>query len=376
MKRDFENLDLRQAFRDEPDFCHAALMDAARSVKEEKAMKKASFRVVLIAAMIIMSLTAVAFAAGSMLGWNDFYGQWHSDTGVPEGVYEQMKVTEDLSWEVGPLTFTATELLTDGHIVISAIHVRTTDGTAALINGANVSDPVDPIRANGENGREYAARLGVSENATWIEAAQQLNLPLYRVSADHSMSHPLYEGDMMIDVLINEDGSLTFYCMSMLDTDRVQDELALPLCLDVALTDPVTGESTQRWRDYDQTVTIPVCPVLEERSYVPQQETFIAGHRLVKMDAVRYITGAYLTFTYEMGYTDVPESAFELYELKLRDENGNELPGGMNLSAKLTFTIEVEEMIGVDKLPDVITLTDDVLPERIPGDAPVVLVAK
>ena len=30
----------------------------------------------------------------------------------------------------------------------------------------------------------------------------------------------------------------------------------------------------------------------------------------------------------------------------------------------------------VDKLPDVITLTDDVLPETIPGDAPVVLMAK
>lgn len=376
MKRDFENLNLRDAFRAEPDFCHAALMDAARSVKEEKEMKKASFRVVLIAAMIIMSLTAVAFAAGSMLGWNDFYGQWHSDTGVPEGVYEQMKVTENLSWEVGPLTFTATELLTDGHIALSAIHVRTTDGTAALINGENVSDPVDPLRANGENGRAYAARLGVSEDASWLEAAQQLNLPLYRVSADHSMSHPLYEGDMMIDVLINEDGSLTFYCMSMLKTDEVGEALKLPLCLDVVLTDPVTGESTQRWRDYDQTVNVPVCPVLEERSYVPQQETFIAGHKLVKMDAVRYVTGAYLTFTYEMGYADVPESAFDLYELKLRDENGNELPGGMNLSAKLTFTIEVEEMIGVDKLPDVITLTDDVLPERIPGDAPVVLVAK
>lgn len=376
MKRDFENLNLRDAFRDEPDFCHAALMDAARSVKEEKEMKRASFRVVLIAAAIIVSMMAVAFAAGSMMGWSDFYGQWHGTTGVPEGVYEQMKVTEDYSWEVGPLTFTATELLTDGHIAISAIHVRTTDGSAALINGENVSDPIDPIRANGENGRDYAARLGVSENATWMEAAQQLNLPLYRVSADHSMSHPLYEGDMMIDVLINEDGSLTYYCMSMLKTDEMGETLNLPLCLDVVLADPATGETAQRWRDYDQTVTIPVCPVLEERSYVPQQETVLSGHRLVKVDAVRYVTGAYLTFTYEMSYMDVPESAFEFYELKLRDEDGSELPGGMNLSARMTFTIEVEEMIGVDKLPDVITLTDEVLPDTIPGDASVVLVAK
>lgn len=376
MKRDIDNLNLRDAFRPEPEACHAALMNAARSVKEEKEMKRASFRVVLIAALIIMSLTAVAFAAGNMLGWSDFYGRWHGTTGVPEGVYEQMQVTEDLSWEVGPLTFTATELLTDGHIAISAIHVRTTDGSAALINGENVSDPVDPLRANGENGRAYAARLGVSENATWIEAAQQLNLPLYRVSADHSMSHPLYEGDMMIDVLINEDGSLTYYCMSMLKTDEVGAELNLPLCLDVVLADSATGETAQRWRDYEQTVTIPVCPVLEERSYVPDRETVIAGHKLVKVEAVRYVTGAYLTFTYEMGYADIPESAFELYELELCDEAGNPLPGGMNLSAKLTFTIELEEMIGVETLPDVITLTDEVLPDTIPGDASVVLLAK
>ena len=376
MKRDMDNLNLRDAFRPEPEACHAALMDAARSVKEEKEMKRASFRVVLIAALIIMSLTAVAFAAGNLLGWSDFYGRWHGTTGVPEGVYDQMKVSEDCSWQVGPLTFTVTEALTDGHIAITAIHVRTTDGSAALINGANVSDPVDPIRANGENGRAYAARLGVSENATWIEAAQQLDLPLYRVSADHSMSHPLYEGDMMIDVLINEDGSLTFYCMSMLDTGRVQDELALPLCLDVALADAATGETAQSWRDYDQTITLPVCPVLESRTYVPDRETIIAGHKLLKVDAVRYVTGAYLTFTYEMDYMAIPESAFELYELTLCDEAGNELPGGMNLSARMTFTIEVEEMIGVETLPDVITLTDEVLPDTIPSEAPVVLVAK
>ena len=376
MKRDMDKIDLRAAFPEMPESCHTALMDAARSVKEEKKMKKASFRVALIAALIILSLTTMAFAAGNMLGWSDFYGRWHGTTGVPEGVYEQMQVKEDYTWQVGPLTFTATELLTDGHIAISAIHVRTTDGSAALINGENVADPVDPIRANGENGRAYAARLGVSADATWLEAAEQLNLPLYRVSADHDMSHPLYEGDMMLDVLFNEDGSLTYYCMSMLKTDEVGGDLHLPLCLDVALADPATGETAQRWRDYDQTVTIPVCPVLEERTYYPEQETVIAGHKLVKMEAVRYVTGAYLTFTYEMGYMDVPESAFELYELELCDEAGNPLPGGMNLSASLTFTIEVEEMIGVETLPDVITLTDEVLPETIPGDAPVVLVAK
>lgn len=376
MKRDMDNLDLRAAFRPMPEDCRAALMDAARSVKEETEMKRASYRVVLIAAAIIVSMMAVAFAASGLMGWRDFYDEWHGTTGVPDGVYEQMTVNEAYVWEVGPLTFTASELLTDGHIAISAVHVRTTDGSAALITGANTSDPVDPIRANGENGRALAARLGVSEDATWLEAAAQLNQPLYRVSADHDMSHPLYEGDMMIEVLYNEDNSVTFFCMSMLDTGRVGDVLNLPMCLDVALADPATGEGTERWRDYDQVVAIPVCPVLEECSYFPEQETVIAGHKLVKVDAVRYVTGAYLTFTYEMDYTAIPQSAYELYELQLRDEAGSKLPGGMSMSASLAFTITVEEMIGVDKLPDVLTLTDEMLPNTILPEAGVVLIAK
>jgi hypothetical protein len=35
MKRTVDELNLRNAFRQEPERCHAALMDAARSVKEE-----------------------------------------------------------------------------------------------------------------------------------------------------------------------------------------------------------------------------------------------------------------------------------------------------------------------------------------------------
>ena len=371
MKRDFENLNLRDAFRAEPDFCHAALMDAARSVKEEKAMKKASFRVVLIAAMIIMSLTAVAFAAGSMLGWTDFLADY-SNVGIPQGAVEQMQVTEDISWQVGPMTFTATELLTDGRIAVSAIQVRPTDGSQVLM----CMDPGDVLGCNGENGRALAAKLGLDPMTSYTDAAKQLNLPLYCVRGILDVTAEYAGGESMEDPMWNEDGSMTYFSMTTLNDGAVKTELPARFFLRVSQLDPATGEETEKWVDRDQTVTIPVCPVLEERSYVPQQETFIAGHRLVKMDAVRYVTGAYLTFTYEMGYADVPESAFDLYELKLRDENGNELPGGMNLSAKLTFTIEVEEMIGVDKLPDVITLTDDVLPESIPGDAPVVLVAK
>ncbi|MGN0794343.1 MAG: hypothetical protein ACI4MG_07735 [Aristaeellaceae bacterium] len=371
MKRDFENLNLRDAFRPEPEDCHAALMNAARSVKEEKEMKRASFRVVLIAAAILVSMMAVAFAAGGLMGWTDFLGNYTNVT-IPQGAVERMKVSEEISWQVGPMTFTVTELLTDERMAISAIHVRPTDGTQALM----CVDPSDVIGCNGENGRALAAKLGVDPMTPYTEAAQQLNLPLYCVRGILDIASEYAGGDGMEDPLWNEDGSLTYFSMLSLNRDAVQSELPARFYLRVAQLDPATGEEVEKWVDRDRSVTVPVSPVLETRSYVPEQETVIAGHRLLKAEAERYVTGAYLTLTFEMNYMDVPESAYGLYELKLRDAAGSELPEGMNLSRALRFLIEEEVMLGVETLPDVITLTDEVLPETIPADAPVVLLAK
>ena len=53
MKRDMDNLNLRDAFRPMPEETRNALMSAARSVKEDEPVKKATFRTVLIAACIM-----------------------------------------------------------------------------------------------------------------------------------------------------------------------------------------------------------------------------------------------------------------------------------------------------------------------------------
>ena len=73
MKRDMDNLDLRSAFAPMPAETRNALMNAARSVKEEEPVKKAAFRTVLIAACVIVATMAVAMAAGQIFGWNDFF---------------------------------------------------------------------------------------------------------------------------------------------------------------------------------------------------------------------------------------------------------------------------------------------------------------
>ncbi|MDD6050126.1 MAG: hypothetical protein PUC00_02465, partial [Clostridiales bacterium] len=63
MKKPQDDLDLRLAFRDEPERCHRALMDAACSVKEEKqTMRKHSMRTMLIAAIVALSMMTTALA--------------------------------------------------------------------------------------------------------------------------------------------------------------------------------------------------------------------------------------------------------------------------------------------------------------------------
>ena len=66
MKRDFDNLDLRSAFREEPERCRRALMDAARSAGEETKTMKRRFPMAILAAAILTLMTTMAIAEG----WN------------------------------------------------------------------------------------------------------------------------------------------------------------------------------------------------------------------------------------------------------------------------------------------------------------------
>ena len=71
MKREMDPLKLRNAFEPMPDGCYNALMKAARSVKEERTVKRAALRTIAIAACIILAAMAAAVAAGSILGTLD-----------------------------------------------------------------------------------------------------------------------------------------------------------------------------------------------------------------------------------------------------------------------------------------------------------------
>ena len=213
MKRDLEHLDLKQAFHPVPEACHRALMDAARSVKEEKPVKRVSFRAALIAAIILIVAMAVAYAA-VRLGWIDYYDQQYG-IAVPKSAQEALTASQPKTYQVGPMTFTYQQMLTDKRIVLSSAAIRLTDGGEALYaNDTNIYDSVSAITDT------VANLYSLSDyQETWLEAAQELDLPLYGVRALVELPPENNLGSME-DALWNEDGTIVYFNMPMLASGK------------------------------------------------------------------------------------------------------------------------------------------------------------
>ena len=369
MKRDMEQLILRDAFKQEPDFCHAALMQAAYSVKEEKQVKRASFRTLIVAAIIIVSMTAVAFAAGQLMGWTDFFGSY-SNVGVPQAAVNEMQVENGANCKVGPMTFTVKELMTDGHIVMSSVHIAPTDGSKALM----CIDPGDVIGCNGENGRALAESLGIDPMTTYMDAARQLNLPLYLVRGILDVDPETIDGGME-DPLWNEDGSMTYFSMNFLKQVPAKDAIdhlpylhtpvngetfVAPFYLQVSKIDPTTGEETDIWANRDQNETIAISGVVEEKTYQPEVVVNFAGFSFQHAHMQLHNTGAYSYIVFEADETATEEDAYVLYNMYVKDAQGNQLPEGMDLSTSVDASawprVIMTNLYGVDALPEGITL--------------------
>lgn len=97
--------------------------------KEIRVKKKLSFGLVL-ALVLILVTAAVAFAA-QQLGWVDLFGSNYNIT-VPTAAQEALEATQPQTFQVGPMTFTFKQLLTDKHIAISSAEVHMTDGSEVL----------------------------------------------------------------------------------------------------------------------------------------------------------------------------------------------------------------------------------------------------
>lgn len=134
MKRDMDNLNLRDAFGPVPDACHDALMKAARSVKEEEPVKKrvsAAFVVCFIFALAVIG-TAYALTSSQVA---EFFGlHWNQELG--ESLKEGKVAQIGESVTVGDVVFTLNEIVYKNRALYGV-------GTARPVHENDVIVPMD-----------------------------------------------------------------------------------------------------------------------------------------------------------------------------------------------------------------------------------------
>lgn len=109
MKRNYDKIDLREAFAPMPEACYDAMMNAVRSVKEDKPMKRITFRAVGIAAVILVLLMAAAYAAFSSQVVA-FFGRMYGDDMV-EWLGQGDLATANQSYALGDVVYTLDEVI-------------------------------------------------------------------------------------------------------------------------------------------------------------------------------------------------------------------------------------------------------------------------
>lgn len=116
-----QDFDLRAAFPAMPDGCRAALMDAARSVKEEEPMKR-KYPVAILVAAILTLMTTIAIAEG----WNVL-----AFLGIqPDSDAQTLVQPVSVSSAAGNVTMTIDSAITDGEYLafdytVTNIHPET-----------------------------------------------------------------------------------------------------------------------------------------------------------------------------------------------------------------------------------------------------------
>ena len=355
MKRDMKEIDLQNAFWPMTDECHDRLTTALSGLREEQPVKRFTARTVLIAACIIVALMAVAYAAGQIFGWDDFFSVFY-DTKVPRAALEILESTEEQSFVVGPATFTVQQLYADSHTALASVKVSMTDGSRALMTMSG--NQYEPIGASGENGEKYAESLGLDPSTDWISAAEELNCPLYIMRGILDLAPEYWGGEEMEDVLYDPDGSMTDYSMQMLESTKVGEELPLKFFLRVAEVDLQTGEEKEEVLIERPELSIRVSKPTDTVTYSLPEPYTVSGLTLDAVYGELTPAGLYL-FT---DFTAGEEADIDAFDCpQWFDAEGNEYPWGLNLSYGINVDnwpkVSMMGLISVDSIPEKLTMS-------------------
>ena len=377
MKRDMDNLNLRDAFRPMPEETRDALMSAARSVKEDEPVKKVAFRTVLIAACVIVATMAVAMAAGQIFGWNDFFkNDYNAD--IPKTAQEILASSEPVSWQEGDVIFTVRERYSDPKLAMISVEARLADGVEGILTA---DDFTMPIGAYGENShsQEVAKRLGVDPQMTWMDAAKELKLPLYSVVAILDIPSEFWSSEEYGDPMFNEDGSLTWFSLQPLNGQITDEEMKAQVYLRTKLVNPEDADDDTNSKEDYLDLTIHMEKVIATAEYIiPEDTKVLDAFRIDSIHAELLPSGLHFTTNLTALEGATQDMATDKLRVDIVQENGEAYPTGITLSSgfsnldtwpQITYT----QMISVDQIPETIHL---VFPDTSGNDTMLVLQLK
>ena len=336
------------------------------SAKEEEPVKKFTVSTALIVVLIVIATLTTALAASVLLGWTDFYS-----FEIPKTAQEILNATEPKDYQVGPITFTVNELLTDGHIALCSATSHVTDGSSAVLS----EEVYDAVGANGDNGEALAQKWNLSPDTRWIDAAHIMNLPFYRVSISVNVPEECHDGEDMGDAMWDEKGNCVSYYMAALNSLQVGETLPIKLHFQVWQYDPqsiepqsifedVVDEAKEMsyWEDtFEITLTVPA--PIAEKTYMPEQPyDFENGLTLNSVTAQQTVAGAYVVgqFTLRDGFNF--NDAYS-GELDFLDATGEEITWGMAESGIIEYDqlpkVEWGAMLNLEVLPEEMVVSLD-----------------
>ena len=336
------------------------------SAKEEEPVKKFAVSTALIVVLIVIATLTTALAASALLGWTDFYS-----FEIPKTAQEILNATEPKDYQVGPITFTVNELLTDGHIALCSATSHVTDGSSAVLS----EEVYDAVGANGDNGEALAQKWNLSPDTRWIDAAHIMNLPFYRISISVNVPEECHDGEDMGDAMWDEKGNCVSYYMAALNSLQVGETLPIKLHFQVWQYDPQSIEpqsifedvvdkakEMSYWEDtFEITLTVPA--PIAEKTYMPEQPyDFENGLTLNSVTAQQTVAGAYVAgqFTLRDGFNF--NDAYS-GELDFLDATGEEIPWGMAESGIIEYDqlpkVEWGAMLNLEVLPEEMVVSLD-----------------
>ena len=351
LERELQNL--KEQFPPIPDTCHQALMDAARSVKEEETMKRFTMRTVLVTALILMLTVAAALAAGH-LGLKDLLGD-HGSHALPNAAQEILENSEKKTFTVGPLSVTLEETLADGYLVYANTLAKAKEPSVIFTWGCDPTDYIYP---------ELAIALGLEERISYLDAAKTLKLPLYQVSSWLEYDAQYQDGEEMGAEVYGENGEVLCVFMAQTNPEKMPEVLEGVLHIRVEQWDLATGESMEgkEWQ-YEEKLSIPVQGVTAEKNYTWDGTGAIGDYTLQAMNAKQTCAGVYYTAVFKANESASQEAAYVLYDaLEWKDAAGNAFPAGISFSGAFDLEkwpeVTLGGMWGIDTLPDEMTVTD------------------